>query len=172
MPVANGPEAAALSAEERQLIRDWVENGAPRGVAPIYGDRLSKTEKIELGRRLFTTICSACHQPTGQGIPGRFPPLAGSDFLNADKHRAIKVVVNGLQGEVVVNGQQFNNAMPQFPLTDQDIAGALTFVYNSFGNSGKEVTPDEVRAVRSEQPEPATTAMSTAKVPEQKSPYE
>ncbi len=171
MPTANGPESVAITAEEREAIKAWVEEGAPRGIAPIYSG-LSKSEKIENGRRLFGTICAACHQSTGQGIPGRFPPLAGSDFLNSDKHRAIKVVVNGLQGEVVVNSQHFNNAMPKFPLTDQDIASALTFVYNSFGNSGKEVSPDEVSAVRNEKEEPGSAPISTVKVPEEKSPFE
>jgi nitrite reductase (NO-forming) len=74
--------------------------------------------------------------------------LAGSDFLNGNKERAIQVVLNGLQGEVVVNGQRFNNSMPMFPLSDSDIAAALTYVYNSFGNSGKDVTSSEVQALR------------------------
>jgi mono/diheme cytochrome c family protein len=172
MPVANGPESESITEPERQLIRDWVESGARRGVAPVYKGNMSKAEKIEMGKRLFTTICAACHQPTGQGIAGRFPPLAGSDFLNADKHRAIKIVVNGLQGELVVNGQHFNNAMPKFPLNNRDIACALTFVYNSFGNSGKEVSPDEVGAVRQEKSGPSLLPVATSKTPEQKSPYE
>jgi mono/diheme cytochrome c family protein len=172
MPVANGPESEAITEKERQLIRDWVESGARRGVVLVYNGGLAKAEKIEMGKRLFTTVCAACHQATGQGIPGRFPPLAGSDFLNADKHRAIKIVVNGLQGELVVNGQRFNNAMPKFPLTDQDIACALTFVYNSFSNSGQEVSPEEVNAVRNEKGAPGVAAVSRVKVPEEKSPYE
>jgi mono/diheme cytochrome c family protein len=172
MPVANGPESEAITERERRLIRDWVESGARRGVGAVHNGGSSKAEKIETGKRLFTTICAACHQPTGQGIPGRFPPLAGSDFLNADKHRAIRIVVNGLQGELVVNGQRFNNAMPKFPLTDQDIACALTFVYNSFSNSGKEVSPDEVNAVRNEKGAPESAPISTVRVREEKSPCE
>jgi nitrite reductase (NO-forming) len=89
-----------------------------------------------------------------------FPPLAGSDYLNADKNRAIQTVIFGRQGEVVVNGQKFNNSMPSFPLTDEDIANVLTFVYNSFGNSGLEVTPQEVEALRSQQPAPAPASPS------------
>ena len=88
-----------------------------------------------------------------RGVPNVFPPLAGSDYLNADKNRAIKTVINGRQGEIVVNGLRFNNSMPKFPLSDDDIANVLTFVYNSFGNSGIEVTPDEVRALRAEPPD-------------------
>ena len=154
MPIANSPESLALTDEERSTIRDWVAAGAPRGVTPPPGAPKTKAEKIVAGRRLFTSICAACHQPTGQGLPNVFPPLAGSDYLNADKNRAIKIVINGRQGEVIVNGRVFNNSMPQFPLGDDDIANVLTFVYNSFGNSGLEVTPDEVKVLRSEPPDP------------------
>ena len=84
-----------------------------------------------------------------------FPPLAGSDYLNADKNRAIKIVIFGRQGEVVVNGQKFNNNMPLFPLSDDNIANVLTYVYNSFGNSGFEVTSDEVKVLRTQTPEPS-----------------
>ena len=152
MPVGNSPESLALTEEERSTIVKWVDNGGLRGVPPPPGAARSKAERIELGKRLFTSICAACHQPTGRGLPNVFPPLAGSDFLNADKNRAIQTVIFGRQGEVVVNGLKFNNSMPSFPLNDQDIANVLTFVYNSFGNSGLEVTPEEVKV------SPLTTA--------------
>ena len=155
MPVANSPESQALTDEERQTIVNWVDNGGLRGVPPPPGAAKSKAEKIELGRRLFTSICAACHQPTGMGLPKMFPPLAGSDFLNADKNRAIQTVIFGRQGEVVVNGQKFNNNMPSFPLTDDNIANVLTYVYNSFGNSGLEVAPEEVKALRTQPPQPS-----------------
>ncbi len=158
MPVANSPESLALTDEERLTIRKWVDDGGLRGVPPPPGAAKSKAERIELGRRLFTSICAACHQPTGMGLPKMFPPLAGSDYLNADKNRAVKIVIFGRQGEVVVNGQKFNNSMPLFPLTDQDVANVLTFVYNSFGNSGLEVTPEEVKVLRAQPPEPSGPA--------------
>ena len=153
MPIANSPESLALTEEERLAIRHWVDDGGPRGVAPPAGAPKSRAERIELGRRLFSSICAACHQPTGQGLPNVFPPLAGSDFLNADKNRAIKIVINGRQGEVIVNGRKFNNSMPKFPLGDDDIANVLTYVYNSFGNAGLEVAPPEVKALRDEPPD-------------------
>ena len=163
MPIANSPESLAITDEERLVIRNWVMQGSPRGVVPAEGGPKTKTERIELGRRLFTSICAACHQPTGQGQPNVFPPLAGSDFLNADKSRAIKIVINGRQGEVVVNGMKFNNSMPSFPLSDEDIANALTFVYNSFGNSGLEVTPAEVKTLRTQPPDPSGPAAAPVK---------
>ena len=111
----------------------------------------------------YSAICAACHQPTGRGVPNVFPPLAGSDFLNADKARAVKLVIYGRQGEVVVNGMKFNNNMPAFPLGDQDIANVLTYVYNSFGNAGLEVTPDEVKTLRAQPRDTVTPNPSPAK---------
>jgi mono/diheme cytochrome c family protein len=155
MPIANSPESLALSDTDRETIRKWVDGGSPRGIAPAPDGTKTKAERIELGHRLFT-ICAACHQPTGRGLPNLFPPLAGSDYLNADKNRAIQIIIGGRKGEVVVNGMKFNNNMPAFPLSDQDVANVLTYVYNSFGNSGLEVTPEEVKAIRAQAPAPAT----------------
>jgi mono/diheme cytochrome c family protein len=167
MPIANSPESLAITDEERLTLRDWVLGGALRGVPPPPGAPKSKAEKIELGRKLFTSICAACHQPTGQGLPNVFPPLAGSDFLNADKNRAIKTVINGRQGELIVNGRKFNNSMPKFPLRDEDIANVLTYVYNSFGNAGLEVQPNEVEELRKQPPD-----VEGPRAPQQKSIYE
>ena len=173
MPAGNNLEAQTMTEAERRTIKQWVENAAPQGVLASDVGFHTKGERIEIGKRLFGTACAICHQTAGQGIPTRFPPLAGSDYLNADKHRTIQVVANGLQGELFVNGRKFDNAMPKFPLTDQDIANVLTYVYNSFGNSGQEVTPDEVSAVRAEKP--ATAIARPARSPgvsEEKSPFE
>jgi mono/diheme cytochrome c family protein len=157
MPIANSPESIALTDDERRTIRNWVASGAPEGVAPSGDGALTKTDRIQVGQHLFRSICAACHQPSGLGRPSVFPPLAGSDYLNSDKNRAINIVVFGRQGEVVVNGLKYNNNMPSFPLSDQDIASVLTYVYNSFGNAGLEVTPDEVKAQRAHRPAPSTT---------------
>jgi len=62
----------------------------------------TKAQRIELGAAVFANNCQACHQATGQGLPDAFPPLAKSDFLNADKARAIKTVIGGLEGKVTV----------------------------------------------------------------------
>jgi mono/diheme cytochrome c family protein len=173
MPAGNSLEAQTMTAEEREIVKRWVENGAPRGMPPGDSSVHSKTERIELGKWLYGTVCGVCHQSSGQGIPTRFPPLAGSDLLNADKRRAIQIVLHGLQGELVVNGRKFDNAMPQFPLNDHDIANVLTYVYNAFGNSGKEVTPDEVRAVRAERDAPADAkSVQKTKAANEQNPFE
>lgn len=171
MPAGSGPESQTLSEEERALIRQWVDSGAACGTPAVETTPASKPERMEKGKKLFAVVCAACHQTNGQGIPQKFPPLAGSDFLNADKNRAIKILLHGRQGEITVNGQRFNNSMPSFPLGDDDIASALTFVYNSFGNSGKEVTPAEVKALRADQEAPSQPTVVAHSAPDQ-SPFE
>lgn len=156
MPAGNSPESLSLSEEERAVIKEWVDSGAACGSPAAETSPGSKPERLEKGKRLFATVCSACHQKTGLGVPDKFPPLAGSDFLNADKDRAIKILLHGRQGQITVNGKTFNNSMPSFPLGDDDIASALTFVYSSFGNSGKDVTAAEVKALRAAKEDPAS----------------
>jgi nitrite reductase (NO-forming) len=120
---------------------------------------LTKDQRIAAGGSLFNGTCSTCHQPTGMGLPPTFPPLGGSDFLMADKKRAIGIVLNGLTGPVVVNGQTYNGQMPSWSyLADDDIANILTFVRNSFGNSDDIVTADEVKEIRASTARPPGAA--------------
>jgi len=100
------------------------------------------------GKGIYDKVCITCHQATGLGIPGAFPPLAKSDFLNKDANRAIKGVVKGLSGPITVNGKKFNSAMPAQPLSDQQLADAFTYVYSSWGNNKTVVTPAMVKAQR------------------------
>nr|WP_026729176.1 copper-containing nitrite reductase [Flavobacterium denitrificans] len=105
-------------------------------------------EKIKIGKEIFGTTCFACHQSEGQGIPNTFPPLAKSDYLNADSKRAIKTILHGLTGEVTVNGKKYNNVMPAQNLSDDEIANVLTYIYSSWGNNKTEITPEMVKALR------------------------
>jgi len=108
----------------------------------------TKAQRLELGAGVFANNCQACHQANGEGVPDAFPPLAKSDYLNADKVRAIQTVTGGLNTKLTVNGRDFNAMMPAWDLSDEDIANVLTYVYSSWGNSGQEVTPEEVKAHR------------------------
>lgn len=111
--------------------------------------KLTKEQQIAAGKVLFLGTCSACHQAEGQGVPNAFPPLAKSDFLMEDKRRSIEVVLNGLKGPVKVNGNQFDSVMPPLShLPDDDIANILTFVRNTWGNSGDVISRAEVTQVR------------------------
>ena len=99
-------------------------------------------------------VCGGCHQGTGLGVPGQFPPLAGSEFVNGGTERLVRIALSGLQGQIVVKGQSFNTpgGMPPQGLSmgDQDIANVLTYVRNSFGNTGSLVTKEMVAKVRAD----------------------
>lgn len=105
-------------------------------------------EQIKSGKAIFGTTCFACHQSEGQGVPNAFPPLAKSDFLNADPKRAIQIVMKGLSGEITVNGKKINSVMPSQNLSDDEIADVLTYVYSSWGNNKTVITPAMVKAQR------------------------
>ena len=109
---------------------------------------LTKDERIRAGEAVFNQTCFACHQASGQGLPGIFPPLARSDYLMADADRAIGIVLHGKQGEITVNGVKYNQIMTPQNLTDEQIANVLTFVMNTWGNAGPMITPDRVQKVR------------------------
>ena len=103
------------------------------------------------GRAAFVRVCAVCHQVTGQGVPGVFPPLVGSHLVTAaDPGVAIRIVLHGLQGPIEVKGQTYNSAMPpQGPLLkDRDIADVLSYVRSSWGHSAPEVTEEQVKTVR------------------------
>ena len=104
-------------------------------------------ERISFGRETYMQVCQACHMSDGSGVEGAFPPLAESDYLeNVDN--AISAVVHGLEGEIVVNGETYNGVMPRQNLNNEEVANVMTFVLNSFGNDGGEVTPDDVESIR------------------------
>ncbi|MEO6001939.1 MAG: copper-containing nitrite reductase [Opitutus sp.] len=114
---------------------------------------ITKEIQMERGNKVFLTTCFACHLATGEGIPGVFPPLAASDFLNADKDRAVRIVMKGLSGPITVNGKSYNNIMPpQAQLNETEIADVVTYVLNSWGNKGGTVSPDDVKRARSDNP--------------------
>jgi nitrite reductase (NO-forming) len=107
-------------------------------------------QRIEAGKVLYNGTCSVCHQQNGEGLAGVFPPLAASDFLNNEsKRKSVEIVLNGLTGPVTVNGTTYNSVMPPMSqLNDDEVADILTFIYNSFGNDGGEVSSDEVAGIR------------------------
>jgi len=105
-------------------------------------------EQMKYGKQVYMQTCFACHQGEGQGIPNAFPPLAKSDYLNADVNRAISAVVNGLSGEITVNGNTYNSVMTRQMISSEEVANVLTYVYNSWGNNKQVVTTEMVNKVK------------------------
>jgi nitrite reductase (NO-forming) len=119
---------------------------------------LTKDIQVQKGKAVFMQTCFVCHQPEGQGVAGQIPPLAKSDFLaTLSKEDYIRGVLMGRTGQIVVNGKTYNGTMvPLNYLSDEQIANVLTYVRNSWGNSGEAVTPREVSRIRQSAAPPPT----------------
>ena len=121
-------------------------SGVIGATPPEAGD--GKAAQIERGKALYARNCFVCHQLTGQGIPGTYPPLAKADYLMNDRERSIRIVCEGLSGEIIVNGRRYNGSMTPVVLEDAQAADLLTFVRNEWGNSDQAISAEEVKLVR------------------------
>ncbi|MEJ2299556.1 MAG: cytochrome D1 domain-containing protein [Woeseiaceae bacterium] len=111
----------------------------------------SSDERMAKGQAVYNGNCAACHQPDGTGLKGAFPPLAGSDFLQGNRRKVIGAALFGLSGPITVNGEQYTGVMPsQGHLPNEDLAAALTYVFQSWGNDLAAVSVDEVASIRAE----------------------
>ena len=132
----DGGDQSAPAATDTAVHDAEVASGA-------LGDVMARGEAV------YLSSCGACHQPTGQGLAGAFPPLAGSDFLLGDRQQVMQAALFGLSGPITVNGVDYNGVMPSMGfLTDQELADTLTYVFGSWGNSGSAVSVEEVTALR------------------------
>jgi len=109
----------------------------------------AKTELVNKGEELYGLHCAVCHQADGAGQAGTYPPLAGSDYI-ADAGTHVDIILNGLNGPIVVNGENYNGAMMSFgaKLSDGQIAAIATFERNAWGNDMGVVMPADVKAQR------------------------
>ena len=108
-----------------------------------------QTQALEKGKTIYSQYCLACHQGDGNGVAGAFPPLTQTEWVSGDKATLIGVILNGMQGEITVKGEVYNNAMPAHGfLSDEEIGAVLTYVRQSFGNDYSEITTEEVAEVR------------------------
>jgi len=125
---------------------NWAGGGAQ--VAVVVDPKV-------VGKRLYTQNCAVCHQASGMGVAGQFPPLVGSEWVNYDtKHgenHLVLILLHGHQGPMNVMGSVYNNAMPQWKqLADDQIADILTYIRNDWGNNGDAVSPSYVAQLRKE----------------------
>ena len=103
---------------------------------------------IKRGKEVYITYCLSCHSEDGQGVEGLYPPVAKSDYLMADTKRSIKQTLFGVTGEMTVNGKVYNMPMDGIDLSDEQTSDVLNYIRNSWGNKGKAVLPEDVKAAR------------------------
>jgi mono/diheme cytochrome c family protein len=116
----------------------------------------AKIDPLVLGKRQYDLVCSACHQPTGQGVEGVYPPLVRSDWVTGSPDRVIRILLHGLKGPITVDGKQYGvAAMPAFGKVtgggynwnEDRIAAVLSYIRQSWGNTAEPITPEQVATV-------------------------
>ena len=108
-------------------------------------------EVMKRGEAIYAKTCIACHQATGLGIPPVFPPLAESEWVAMSPSVPVRNILHGMTGPITVKGVTYNSMMPAVAgLSDGDIADVVTYVRNSFGNSGSAITEADVKAIKAQ----------------------
>ncbi len=135
------PAMATLTFNGKPAHADYVKNIANAAPKPEHP-----------GKQVYEALCLNCHQPTGLGLPGIYPPLAGSDWVAGDPARLAKILIHGLNGPIKVNGTDFKQIapvpMPPMGLSDGQISEVLSYVRSTFGNKAKPVKGGDVKAAR------------------------
>lgn len=104
--------------------------------------------KFPNGAKIYKEKCFVCHQLTGEGIPGAFPPLKNADYLLADKKRAVQQVLNGSNEAMTVNGTVYTVPMPPQVDNHQDAVDVINYVLNAWGNDGGTIKLEEVKDIK------------------------
>jgi len=109
--------------------------------------------KVLDGKGVYTQYCLPCHQEDGTGVPNLNPPLRKSDWVNGDRNRLIKVILEGLEEEIEVNGESYNRVMAAHSfLTDKQVADVITYIRSNFGNTSDAIKEEEVKGLRKKKP--------------------
>lgn len=124
--------------------------GDDRTAAELRGQPAPAAGAALDGGAIFASHCAACHQATGQGLPGVFPPLAGSEWVLGKERTLAAIVLHGISGAFTVDGKAYAGAMPAFgpQLKDAEIAAVLTHVRSTWGNKAAAITEATVAEVR------------------------
>lgn len=102
------------------------------------------------GAAIYAARCAACHQASGLGLPGVFPPLAGSEWVNGKPELLASILLHGVQGRITVKGLAFDGVMPAFKdqLDDESLAAVASYARAQWGNAGAPIPVATVASVR------------------------
>lgn len=124
--------------------------------APKAGEKVAAApaDPLVVGKAVYGAVCIACHQPNGQGLPGAFPPLAGSEWVAGSEDRLIRIVLHGVQGPIKVKGVDYMGVMPAagpgsgFNLNPEKVAAVLTYVRKEWAGIDVPVSVAKVNEIR------------------------
>ena len=144
---------------DRQVYSPYANAAMLESYQPKSGAAAAAAQ----GKKSYEQVCGLCHGVDGLGKPGQAPPLAGSEWVNANGHnRLAHIPLAGINGTVSVAGKDWNLPMAAMgaALSDADLANVLTYIRSSWGNKAGEVTADDIKAVRASlgaRPQPMTS---------------
>ncbi len=133
----------------------YDERYDPKAAAAGASKELTPEQVVAAGKKSFVQVCAACHQNTGVGVAGVYPPLAGSEWVNGSEERVIRILLHGLGGPVEVAGKTFNGAMPAFGKVtgggynwnEEKISQVLTYIRQEWGNKAAPITKDKIAEI-------------------------
>lgn len=130
----------------------FPETAGSTGAAAGAGAEAAAESPAAQGKKIYTVNCVACHQASGMGVPGAFPPLVKSEYAIGGSKRLAMILLKGLQGPVKVSGVSYNGAMPAWEkiLSDKKIAATLTYIRQEWGNTAGEISPEQIATARKE----------------------
>jgi mono/diheme cytochrome c family protein len=150
--LAVGPDGSLYVSDSRSGAIWRIVYTGETGAAPEVTGGEATGEVVladHPGQKVYNVACLPCHQADGNGVPGMHPPLVESEWVTGDKERLIRIVLEGMEGEIEMHGNTYNSVMaPLSYLSNSQVAQVLTFVRNSFGNKASEITEEEVNEVR------------------------
>jgi mono/diheme cytochrome c family protein len=128
------------------VVNEHAKREKPGATGPV------QIARSVLGKPVYMNNCATCHQATGMGVPGAFPPLAGSEWVTGSEERIVRIVLHGLKGPITVAGKQYDNVMAPLGavLKDEQIANVLSYIRSEWGNAAPEVLPETVAKVRAD----------------------
>jgi len=133
--------------------RDLLDQG-PGGPVAAGGSQevaAAPATPMDIGKKLYGGNCANCHQASGAGAPGSYPPLVGSEYVIGSKERLAAILLAGVSGPITVKGAGFGTqVMPGWAgnFTDEKLAAIMTYIRASWGNTAGAVDPAEVTAAR------------------------
>lgn len=155
--VAVGPDGS-LYIGETEKGRIWrviytgermPAGGSPRNVIAMPAQTVAPIGADTPGGKIYLQVCAACHMPSGSGVPGMQPALAGSPIVAGDAERLIQVILKGPAAVLPPDREKFSNVMPPFSvLSDADIASVITYLRKNFSPRAPDVTAAQVAAAR------------------------
>ena len=136
--IVSTPSGENSAYGDQRTVADLRPAVAMAGAAPVVD-----------GKQLFGAKCAACHQASGLGLAGVFPPVAASEWVLGDEKILVNILLHGINGEMIVKGSTYKGAMPAWnALSDDELAAVLTYIRSDWGNAAPAIKAETIKSQR------------------------